>query len=209
VRRYFWQAALTEPDLAYEALAPIKQLFAVARAAKALPMPERTAYRAERARPILEVFDRWVDRNRNRVDPRGKLDAAFTYYSNQRDSLRRFLDDGRLSIDNNHSERELRNLVGGRDNWKHFENETGLRWYTTFRSLIASCEVERLNPHEYLEPLLRLLPHWPQTRVLELAPKYWRDTVSKLDARQRAIIHPPWIRPTSPPRADDGPLIAV
>jgi hypothetical protein len=137
------------------------------------------------------VLDRWVDGNRVRVDPRGKLEAALTYYSNQRDSLRRFLEDGRLSIDNNHSERELRNLIGGRDNWKHFENETGLRWYTTFRSLISSCEIERLNPHEYLEPVLRLLPHWPRTRALELAPKYWRDTVSKLDAQQRAIVHPP------------------
>lgn len=162
VRRYFWRAVLTEPDLAYEALALIKQLFLVAKWAKKIPLPERTKYRAERAGPILEVFDRWVERNRSRVDPRGKLDAAMTYYSNQRDSLRTFLEDGRLDIDNNHSERELRNLIGGRDNWKHFENETGLRWYTTFRSLIASCEIEQLNPHEYLEPVLRLLPHWPR-----------------------------------------------
>lgn len=202
VRRYFWRALLTEPTLAYEALVLIKELFAVARAAKAFPMPERTVYRAKRARPILEAFDRWVERNRSRVDPRGRLDAALTYYTNQREALHRFLDDGRLSVDNNGSERQLRNLIGGRDNWKHFENETGLAWYTTFRSLIASCEIHDLNPHEYLEPMLRLVPHWPQTRAIELAPKYWRATLSKLDERQLRIVKPPWLTPaTTSPRS--------
>jgi hypothetical protein len=73
-----------------------------------------------------------------------------------------------------------------------FANESGLAWYTTFRSLIASCMLHRLNPEIYLEQLLRIVPHWPKNRVLELAPKYWMDTVAKLDPKWRSILARPW-----------------
>ena len=155
-------------------------------------MPERTEVRAARASPVLEMLDGWMKRHRDQVDPRGPLDAAMGYYENQRDALRRFLDDGRLRLDNNISEAALRNVVLGRHNWKWFANETGLKWYATFRSLIASCALHDLNPQRYLEPMLRLAPHWPVGRQLELSPKYWRSTVAGLGAEQRAIISPPW-----------------
>ena len=85
-----------------------------------------------------------------------------------------------------------RNVVLGINNWTFFANETGLKWYTTFRSLIASCRLHGLNPQDYLEQLLRLGPHWPVTRMIELAPKYWAKTIAGLDAQQRAILMRPW-----------------
>jgi transposase len=97
-----------------------------------------------------------------------------------------------VRLDNNESEGALRKLVVGLSNWVFFANETGIRWYTTFRSLIASCMLHRLNPEIYLEQLLRIVPHWPKHRVLELAPKYWSRTVAGLDAKWRAILERPW-----------------
>jgi transposase len=58
--------------------------------------------------------------------------------------------------------------------------------------LIASCVLHGLNAEQYLEEVLRLAPHWPVTRVLELAPKYWARTRAGLDARHRAIATRPW-----------------
>jgi hypothetical protein len=84
--------------------------------------------------------------------------------------------------------------VLGRHNWKWFANETGLKWYATFRSLIASCMLHGINAQDYLEQVLRLAPHWPVTRVLELSPKYWTRTLAALDESQRAIVTPPWAR---------------
>jgi transposase len=191
-RRYFWKALETERDRAMEALSMIAKLFEAERACRDLPMPERTAERARRCEPILRLFDDWVEQHRGKADPRGRLATAIGYYQNQRTALRRFLDDGRLSLDNGVSERALRNLVLGRHNWGSFANETGLEWYTVFRSLIASCALHELNAQEYLEQLLRLAPHWPVTRMLELAPKYWAKTIAGLDARHRAILARPW-----------------
>lgn len=99
-------------------------------------------------------------------------------------------------------------MILGCHNWTFFANETGLRWYTTFRSLIASCALHGLNAQTYIEELLRLAPHWPKERMLELAPKYWRGTIESLGDHQREIIRPPWERTfasvdaTAPPRAD-------
>ncbi len=70
--------------------------------------------------------------------------------------------------------------------------ETGLQWYCVFRSLIASCALHQLNPQTYLEQVLRLAPHWPVHRMLELAPKYWMRTLSRLDEHHRAILVQPW-----------------
>ncbi len=122
-RKYFWKALESDPVRAYEALSLIAKLFRVARECADLPMPERTRERAARAGPILELLDRWIETHRGVVDPRGSLDAAITYYDNQREALRRFLEDGRLPLDNSVSERGLRNLVLGRANWLYFAND--------------------------------------------------------------------------------------
>lgn len=193
-RRYFWKALSSQKELALEGLSLIAKLFEVERRTKDKPLPERTTVRAAGARPILALFDEWVARNRDKADPRGPLEAAIGYYDNQREALHRFLADGRLRLDNSGSERQLRNLALGRRNWMFFENETGLRWYCVFRSLIASCALHGLNAQDYLEQLLRLVPDWPVARVLELSPKYWNATLAKLDDRQRAVLQRPWER---------------
>lgn len=213
-RRYFWRALETDRERAMEALALISKLFEINRECRSLPMPDRTAARAARASPVLEMFDAWIERHRDQVDPRGPLDAAIGYYTNQKEALSRFREDGRLRLDNNISEGELRNVVLGRHNWKWFANETGLRWYATFRSLIASCALHGLNPQVYLEQLLRLAPHWPVTRQLELSPKYWQKTVAGLGAAERTIITPPWGSTedrdsADPPGATEAPSSVV
>jgi transposase len=208
-RRYWWRGLEVDRERALEALALISKLFKADRECRHLPMPERTAVRAARAGPILELFDTWIESQRDKVDPRGPLDAAIGYYDNQRVALRRFLDDGRLRLDNNVSEAQLRNVVLGRHNWKWFANETGLGWYATFRSLIASCALHGLNAQTYLEHLLRLAPHWPVTRQLELSPKYWSRTIATLGDRARAIVAPSWGQPLEPTRGSPKPAVTV
>lgn len=201
VRRYFWKATLTEPNLAYEALALIQRIFLIERKVKRLPLEKRVAHRREHTQPIIDVMDAWAARTAPLADPGGPLAAGLGHYANQREALGRFVLDERLEAHNNACERELRALVLGRKNWMHFENKTGLAWYTVFRSLISSCRLHDVNPFDYLEQMLRLARHWPRERVLELSPKYWRATVASLDPRMQAVLHPPWKheQPMPPP----------
>ena len=48
-------------------------------------------------------------------------------------------------------------------------------------SLIASCRLHSIDPQQYLDEVMRVLPCWPKHRHLELAPKYWQATRRNLD----------------------------
>lgn len=209
VRRGFWRALPTDKDLATEAISIIAKLFELERESLLIAMPERTQWRAARARSLLDLFDAWITVQKVRQDIGEPLRKALDYYLNQRDGLRRFLEDGRLSIHNNGAEGQLRNLAMGRDNWRYFVNRTGLNWYTTFRSLIASCHLHRINPQTYLEEILRLAPHWPVTQLLQLSPKYWTQTRAALSAAQLDCLRSPWDKPAeaSAPATAPPPVV--
>jgi hypothetical protein len=110
---------------------------------------------------------------------------AIGYALNQRAALQRFLSDGRLPLHNNASELNLRRQVVGRRNWLFVGSEDGAKANTTFVSLIASCRLHDLEPFGYLRDLFCLLPSWPRSRVLELAPAYWRRTLEQGEAQQK------------------------
>lgn len=92
------------------------------------------------------------------------------------------LDDGRLPLDNTRSERALRKIVVGRKNWMFYGSDHHAESAAALFTIIASCRLHRIEPEQYLDEVLRLLPHWPQERFLELAPKFWNATRDKLDA---------------------------
>lgn len=54
-------------------------------------------------------------------------------------------------------------------------------------SLIASCQLHRLDPETYLAEIFRVLPYWPRPRYLELAPKYWALTRARLIESELAL----------------------
>lgn len=56
---------------------------------------------------------------------------------------------------------------------------------TTFVSLLASCQMHGVEPWSYLRDLFCLLPSWPASRVLELAPAYWNHTLEQADTQER------------------------
>ena len=57
-------------------------------------------------------------------------------------------------------------------------------------SLIASCQMHGIEPWAYLRDLFYLLPDWPRSRVLELAPAYWKQTLEKGEAQRRLDENP-------------------
>ena len=71
-------------------------------------------------------------------------------------------------------------------------------------------DLHDLNPQDYLQEVLRLAPHWKKSRVVELAPKHWRQTRERLSEPQRQIITPPWARswPTVSATAPPGSAAA-
>lgn len=135
------------------------------------------AKRKELATPIINELYRYVEAEHPRLVEGTPMAQALGYLINQKTPLLRFLDDGRLRLDNNPSELELRAEVVGRKNWLFCGSDNGVEWNTTIVSLIASCRLHDIEPWAYLRDVLTLLPVWAQGKALELSPKYWKATL--------------------------------
>lgn len=181
-RRYFYEAAVSKDPLAREGLYRIHRIFENEEKWAREPPARRKELRDRFTRPHIESFFAWAEAAYEKVQgQRGLLRSAFGYATRQKDALMRFLDDGRLGLDNNRSERALRRVAVGRKNWLFVGSDDHAEAVAAFFSLIASARLFDLDPEAYLRDLFRVLPHWPKDRYLELAPKYWVATRERLD----------------------------
>ena len=133
--------------------------------------------------------------------PRGYASAALGYARNQVGPLRRFLEDGRLRLENNGSERALRPVAAARKSWLFFGSDDHASAAANLFSLVASCKLHGLDPESYLADVIRVMPYWPRARYLELAPRYWADTRGRLDADE--LARPIGLVTVPPPRATE------
>jgi hypothetical protein len=187
-RRKAWEAAvMTKDPVAREALARIRRIFQLDDSWRGRPPEQIKSLRDQHLRPHVEAFFAWASREYERVkNRRGLLRSALGYACRQQAALSRFLDDGRLILDNNRSERALRAIAVGRKAWLFAGSDDHAQAAGHLLTLVASARLHRLDPEAYLRDLFRVLPHWPRERFLELAPKYWATTRTRLDAAQLA-----------------------
>lgn len=186
-RRKFWEAATAKCPVAREGLVRIGRIFELDASWKSKPPSEIKRLRAEFLRPHVESFFVWVQQQRALFrDQRGYTRSALEYAHNQRDALTRFFDDGRLVLTNNGAERAIKAVALGRKAWLFCGSDDHAKSTAALYSLIASARLHRLDPEEYLRCIIRLVPLWPEDRMLELSPLFWARTRARLDANQLA-----------------------
>ena len=171
--------------MAREGLARIGRIFSVDAGFQGKPPSEIARLRNAHLRPHLEAFIAWAEQQYEVVrHQRGLLRSALGYVVRQKEALLRVLLDGRLILDNNRSERELRRIAVGRKAWLFVGSDDHATAAGHIFSLIASARLHGLDPEAYLRDLFRVLAHWPKGRYLELAPKYWAATRARLVPKQ-------------------------
>ena len=186
-RRYFFEsAAVAKEPVAREALYRIRRIFETdARFWGRVAPSRRKLLREQFLKPEIDAFYVFARAELEKVQgQRGLLRSAFVYVTRQEDALRRVLENPHLKLDNNASERALRRVAIGRKNWLFVGSDDHAQTTANLLSIVASAKLHDLEPEEYVRDLLRVLPHWPRDRYLELAPKYWRATRERLDAAQ-------------------------
>jgi transposase len=179
-RRRFFEAAICKYPEGVQGLMRIRAIYAADDAFRGLPPAKRKLMRAEHLRPLLEGFFDWVQQVRAVSTGRNLVTSALTYAVNQEKELLRVLDDGRLPLDNTRSERSLRKIVVGRKAWMFYGSDVHAQAAAATFSLVASCRLHSLDPEQYLDEVMRVLPYWPDSRYLELAPSRWAATRVRL-----------------------------
>lgn len=179
-RRKFWEAAVCHHPLGVEGVKLSDAIFAADRPLAALAPVQRKARRDELVRPRVDAFFEWAHAEYAKLPNRGLVATALGYAVRQEQPLRRFLEDGRLRLENNSAERALRPIALGRRAWLFYGSDDHAVAAGNILSLVASCKLHDLDPELYFAEVIRILPYWPRDRYLELAPKYWRATRARL-----------------------------
>jgi transposase len=186
-RRKLFEAAAAKDPVAREALFRLHMLFENEEAWRKLPPEMRKRLRLEKSKPLLDDLFLWAEREYVLVkEQRGLLRTALGYLLRHREAFLRFLDDGRLRIDNNASERAIRTIALARANWLFCGSDDHAQAMANIFSLVASCKLHGLDPECYLADMIRVFAQWPRERYLELAPRYWTATRARLDPEQLA-----------------------
>jgi transposase len=198
-RRRFWEAAVCKSEVGREGLIRLARIFQLDASWKGEPPSEIKRRREQYLRPHVESFFAWVDQQRPLFkDQRGYTRTALEYANNQREVLTRFFYDGRLVLTNNGAERAIKSVALGRKAWLFCGSDDHAKSTAALYSLIASARLHKLDPEEYLRCLIRLVPLWPQDRMLELAPLFWTRTRDRLDPKQLAAELGPVAIPVEP-----------
>ena len=177
-RRGFVEALPTDVRAALM-VALIQQLYEVEHRGADLDLDARRDLRHAESIPLLAKIAAERDHLGWTVLPKSPLGDARRYLTNQWAALQRFAEDGRLAIDNNRAENQLRVVALGRKNWLFAGSFDGARRAALLYSLVQSCALVSVPPFAYLKDVLLRVATHPHRRIAELTPHQWAQTFGR------------------------------
>jgi transposase len=177
-RRKFVEAAELENCEAIEIVDEIRKLYLIERHARdeCLRAEQRWNLRQELAKPILQALQPRLEAVREKHLPQSPMGKAIRYALNEWVALTRYLEDGRLEIDNNLTENAIRPSAVGKKNWLFIGHpEAGWRSAVIY-SVIVSCRRRGIDPWQYLREVLQRLPTMKQSEISSVLPARWKAT---------------------------------
>jgi transposase len=184
-RKFFDLHASTDSPLAFEALERIGTLYKIEAEIRGQQPAERKAARQARAAPLLKDLKAWLQATvRREGSKKSEFAGAIGYTLSLWTALTRYADDGRIEIDNNAAERELRAVALGRKNYLFAGSDTGGERAAAFYSLIGSAKLNGLDPEAYLREVFTRIAEHPINRIAELLP--WTLSTAATEAIKAA-----------------------
>jgi transposase len=172
-RRYFHKALDSDQARMGPALLLIAQLYRVEKEARPLRAEDRLRLRQLQSQLILEKLRNYLWEIQAEVLPKSPEGRAVRYTLKNWAALTRYCEDGELSIDNNATERAIRGVAVGRNNWMFFGSDEGGKTAAVLRSFVASCQRVGVDPFVWLKDILSRIADHPITRLSELLPHNW------------------------------------
>ena len=171
IRRKFYDLMEAHHSpIATEAVERIAPLYQIEREIRGRSPEQRRQVRNARARPLLESMRNWLKTSLRKLSRKSGTAAAIHYALVRWEALLRYLDDGRIELDNSAAERALRAVAVGRRNYLFAGSDSGGERAAVFYSLIGSAKLNGLDPEAYLRHVLGRIADHLITRIEELLP---------------------------------------
>lgn len=159
-RRKFEPLAKSKHALAKQAMRIYQELYKIEREAKAENITPEARYelRQKKSKPIITEFKSWLDEQSKKILPKSPFGKAVNYCLNHWTGLQTYLTDGRLEIDNNATEREIKPFVMARKNFLFSCTKEGADSLGVLFSLVLTAKNHGLDPFRYLQTIFKAVP---------------------------------------------------
>jgi len=176
-RKLFDLAKVARAPLAAEAVRRIDAIFDVERSISGLPAEQRLALRQTHVAPLVAELETWMRAARGKMSRHAEVAKAMDYMLKRWDTFSRFLGDGRICLSNNAAERALRGVALGRKSWLFCGSDRGGDRAAAMYSLVITAKLNDTDPRAWLADVLRRIANHPASRLHELLPWNWRNTI--------------------------------
>lgn len=179
IRRHFEQAIKENKEMAEHALKEIQLLYRIEHDCdeRELTAGQRKQERQEKSKPIMQALKLWMETEGIKYSPSSLIGKAITYAYTRWDNMMRYLEDGRIRIDNNLAENAIRPVTLGRKNYLFCGNHEAAVSMSIVCSLLATCKAHEVNPREYLNDVIAKMPYMQKAsynELLQLLPHKWK-----------------------------------
>ena len=138
---------------------------------------------------MLDSLKQWLEETLGKLSRKSDTALAVRYALSRWEALLRYVDDGRIEIDNNAAERSLRTVALGRKNYLFAGSDAGGERAAAIYSLIGTAKLNGLDPEAYLRNVLSRIADHPINRIEELLPWNVAPELCQ-DLRQRRLTNP-------------------
>lgn len=152
-------------------LARVATLYAIEKEIRGTDAATRQSIRNQRSRPLIVELERFLREQAARLSPGSEMGKAIAYLRNHWEGLTLFLDDGRVEMDTNPVENQIRPLTLTRKNALFAGHDEGGRTWARIASLIATCKINGVEPYAWMKATLEAIAAGhSQSRIDELMP---------------------------------------
>lgn len=168
-RRYFEQALDNDKERAEFALTLIQKLYLTEKICREnnYSFEQREKLRIEKSFPILNEMKEWLEFNHRHVLPKSAIGKAINYSLERWDKLSLFASNGRLEIDNNLIENQIRPVAIGRKNYLFAGSHEAAQRHAMIYSFIGTCKLRGIDPQSWLTDVLTRIQDHKVNRLHE------------------------------------------
>jgi len=171
-RRKFYEVTIAndKANIAISVLEEISRIYQIEGEVKGLEPEKRLEHRQQESKELVEKLFNNFRKYRKELPLKSATAKAIAYALNNEVALRRFVDDGKIEIDNNAAERAVRTIAVGRKNWLFAGSDNGGHTAAGIYSLIETAKMNNINPQQYLQKVLGTIQDYNSSKIADLLP---------------------------------------